>query len=92
MDSDATTTTDAAKQQRVLGEALRELRRRVGITQEELAVRAAADATYLSQVETGKRGVRWYTVMRLLDALDADLHQLADAIAEVERQDPPSKR
>jgi hypothetical protein len=34
----------------------------------------------------------WRTVQRFLLALDADLHQLADAIAEVEKQDRASKR
>jgi len=31
-------------------------------------------------VERGRRGVRWYTVMRFLTALEVTQHQLADAL------------
>jgi transcriptional regulator with XRE-family HTH domain len=75
---------DAARDHRALGRALRELRIKAGITQEELGARAGIGATYLSQVENGHRGVRWHTVTRVLTALDADLHQLADAIGRPE--------
>jgi transcriptional regulator with XRE-family HTH domain len=86
MAGEPTDPIDAARDQVTIGRALRVLRRLRGITQEELAVRVGTDATYLSQVENGHRGLRWHTVMRFLRALDADLHQLADAIAEVEKQ------
>jgi transcriptional regulator with XRE-family HTH domain len=81
MNDDATDPIEAA--QRDLGRALRELRKRAGLTQKELGARAGADATYLSQVETGQRDIRWSTVTRLLRALDASP---ADLAAEVERQ------
>jgi transcriptional regulator with XRE-family HTH domain len=81
MNDDATDPIEAA--QRALGRALRELRRRAGLTQKELGLRAGANDTYLSQVETGQRDIRWSTVTRLLHALDATL---ADLAAEVERQ------
>jgi hypothetical protein len=38
------------------------------------------DPTYVSQVERGRRGVRWYTVVRFLTALEATQHQLADEL------------
>jgi transcriptional regulator with XRE-family HTH domain len=63
-----------------LGRALRELRTRAGLTQAQVAANADVDAPYLSRVESGERDLRWSTVARLLDALGADLHQLADAI------------
>jgi transcriptional regulator with XRE-family HTH domain len=75
----------------VLGRALRVLRDQAGITQEQLATRLRMDATYISRIERGRRGVQWLTVQRFLRALDADLHQLADAIAEAEKQDDPPK-
>lgn len=77
---------DAAQDHRALGRALRELRNRAGLTQEELAARAHIGATYLSQLENGHRGVRWHSVTRILRALGADLHQLADAIDRGERE------
>jgi transcriptional regulator with XRE-family HTH domain len=81
MNDDATDPIEAA--QRALGRALRELRQRAGLTQKELGLRAGANDTYLSQVETGQRDIRWSTVTRLLHALDATP---ADLAAEVERQ------
>jgi transcriptional regulator with XRE-family HTH domain len=77
---------------RILGRAIRALRHREGITQKELAGRVGTSEAYVSNVESGRRDVRWTTFRRLLDALGADLHQLANALAEVEKQDPPPKR
>ncbi|HSZ05329.1 MAG TPA: helix-turn-helix transcriptional regulator [Solirubrobacteraceae bacterium] len=71
---------------RVLGGALRRLRDARGITQEELAERVQMDPTYISRIERGRRGVQWLTVQRFLRALDVDLHQLADAIDQQERE------
>jgi transcriptional regulator with XRE-family HTH domain len=79
--------TDAStRDQARLGVALRELRTRAGLTQEELSARADIGASYLSQLENGHRGVGWHSVTRLLDGIGANLHQLADAIAEAESQ------
>jgi transcriptional regulator with XRE-family HTH domain len=75
-------TDDAARDHRILGRALRQLRDRAGVTQTELADRAGIGVAYVSQIENGHRGVGWHTVTRILRALDADLHQLADAITE----------
>jgi ribosome-binding protein aMBF1 (putative translation factor) len=71
---------------RVLGSALRRLRDARGITQEELAKRVQMDPTYISRIERGRRGVQWLTVRRFLRALGAELHQLADAIDQQERE------
>ena len=63
-----------------IGNALRILRHRAGLTQDELATRADLTAPYISRVEGGWRDIRWSTLKRLLTALDADLRQLADVI------------
>jgi transcriptional regulator with XRE-family HTH domain len=73
-------SVDAADTQRDLGRALAALRAKSGLTQEQLAGRLGVDPTYVSQVERGRRGVRWYTVVRLLTALEATQHQLADEL------------
>lgn len=78
-------------EQVLLGRALRDLRTRAGLTQEELAVRAGTSNTYVSRLEIGQRDIRWTTVMRLLAAIGADLHQLADAIADARRNTLPPK-
>jgi transcriptional regulator with XRE-family HTH domain len=63
-----------------LGRAIRILRDRAGITQKVLAERVGTSEAYVSNIEGGRRDARWSTISRLLDALGADLHQLADAI------------
>src|SRR5450759_4376359 len=37
--------------------------------------------------EGGERDARWSTIARLLPALEADIHELGDVIAEIERRD-----
>ena len=78
----ANTTDDP----RVLGRAVRSLRDKAGITQKALAERAGTSEAYVSNIEGGRRDARWSTVVRLVLALGADLHQLADAVAESEKQ------
>jgi transcriptional regulator with XRE-family HTH domain len=80
MDDDTPDTTDALRDQVILGRALRKLRDQAKLTQEQLAERIGIDLTYVSRVERGKRGVRWHTVMRFLRALDASLADLTAAI------------
>lgn len=82
---------DAAKDQIVLGRALQVLRERAKLTQEGIAARLDIHPTYVSQVERGRRGVRWHTVLRFLDAAEANLRQLADAIARIEKQEDGEK-
>jgi transcriptional regulator with XRE-family HTH domain len=85
MSLDTAETTEALSDQRALGRALRELRKRAGITQDALAARAGTDDTYISRVEHGRIGVRWHTIMRLLRALEVSLSDLA---GEIDAQDP----
>lgn len=75
-----------------LGRAIRVLRNRAGITQKVLAERVGTSEAYVSNIEGGRRDARWSTVIRLVRALGVDLHQLADAIVEVEKQRRASSR
>jgi len=84
-------THDSAADYVTLGRALRALRDRAGLTQEQLAGRVEVGATYISQVENGHRGVRWHTLLSFLAALDTDLHQLAGAIERVEGEKHPAR-
>ena len=45
--------------QGALGRALRGLRQRAGITQEEIGARVGIDPTYISRVEGGRINLRW---------------------------------
>jgi transcriptional regulator with XRE-family HTH domain len=65
-----------ARDKQALGQSLRSLRRRAGLTQEQLADLADTDPSYLSQLENGRRDAGWTTVMRLLRALDCTLAML----------------
>jgi transcriptional regulator with XRE-family HTH domain len=69
-----------------LGLALRELRRRAGITQKEMTEREGLDETYVSRVEHGRIDVKWSTLIRFMSVLGTDLHQLADEIAKQRRR------
>jgi DNA-binding XRE family transcriptional regulator len=71
-----------------IGAALRILRARAELTQEELAARADITAPYLSRVEGGWRDIRWSTLKRLLAALGADLPQLQYALDQANGEDP----
>lgn len=79
---------EATRDQVVLGRALRELRDRAELRQDELGARLGIDATYISQVENGRRGVRWHTVMRFLRALDVTVGDLAAVIGGHDRNTP----
>jgi transcriptional regulator with XRE-family HTH domain len=63
--------------QQALGQALRALRQRAGITQEELGARVGIDPTYISRVEGGRINLRWGTLQRFLHALNATVTDLA---------------
>jgi len=63
-----------------LGLALRSLRDQAGLTQVQAADKIGVRDNFLSQIENGKRGMRWHTLLAILNTYDADLHQLADAI------------
>jgi len=71
---------DDTQDHREFGRALRQLRHRAELTQQELADRVGMGVEYISRLENGHRGARWHTVMRLLRALDVTLADLGDAI------------
>jgi transcriptional regulator with XRE-family HTH domain len=65
-----------------LGRGLRLMRERRGLSQERLAEMIGSNAASLSRIEAGSRDVLWSSITRLLGAMGADLHDLADAISE----------
>jgi transcriptional regulator with XRE-family HTH domain len=69
---------ELARDQVILGATLRALREHADLTQEQLGERIGMSDTYLSQLENGRRGIRWTTVMRILRALGLDLTDLAE--------------
>ncbi|WP_156122994.1 helix-turn-helix transcriptional regulator [Paenibacillus sp. FSL R5-0912] len=56
-----------------MGEKIRELRKQLGWTQEELAYRAEIDTSYLGQIERGKRRSPTIRMIgKIADALSVD--------------------
>jgi transcriptional regulator with XRE-family HTH domain len=58
------------------GKALRDVRREVGLTQEELSERSGLDRTYVSGTERGTRNPTLVTITRLSRALGVSPAQL----------------
>ena len=54
---------------RVVAEAVRKARKAAGLSQEDLALEADLDRTYISQVERGKRNVTIVILARIAKAL-----------------------
>lgn len=59
-----------------LGEAVRTLRRKAGMSQEELADAAGTDLTQVGGVERGVRNPSYSTLLRLAGALDTNVGRL----------------
>jgi len=66
------------------GKAIRQLRQKKGISQEELADLCGLHRTYISDVELGKRNVSLENIEKLAQALDANV---SDVFVEIERTD-----
>ena len=62
-----------------LGAAIRDLRSRKGLSQEELALRAEVDRSYMGRVERGDNNVAVLTLARIAKALGVSLAKLMAA-------------
>jgi transcriptional regulator with XRE-family HTH domain len=71
-----------------LGVAIRVMRARTGLSQEELAARSGMDRTYIGGIERGERNPGFDKLVRLARAFDIPTSELI-AQSERERQ-PPS--
>jgi transcriptional regulator with XRE-family HTH domain len=64
----------------VLGKRIRELRRRRGWRQIDLAVHSELSKTHICEIETGKREIGLEALKRIADALDTSLSELLKGI------------
>lgn len=62
--------------QQALGLAVRGLRERSGVAQEELAHRADIDRSYLSGIERGERNISYFTILRVARGLGVSAARL----------------
>lgn len=74
-----------------LGEAIRRLRREAGLTQEQLAERAATDLTQIGGLERGTRNPTYTTLLRLAAALKTRVGEIALLADRLADQGPQGK-
>ena len=61
-----------------VGKRLRELRNKLGVSQEELADMAGLDRTYITSVECGKRNISIVNIEKLAKVLNVSLSEFFD--------------
>lgn len=71
--------------QPALGEAIRQLRSKRGLSQEDLAHAAGVTTGTISVIERGNSNPTWGTVKDIAQALDTALPELARLVAKLER-------
>jgi transcriptional regulator with XRE-family HTH domain len=74
---------DHPEVQRFLGLALKDLRARAAISQEELSRRTGVHPTYISDIERGARNPSWAALVKLVDGLEAGMGDLGVAYDRV---------
>lgn len=67
----------------MLGERIREARKAAGLSQEQAALEADIDRSFMGQVERGQRNVSISTLLRLARVLDVNLGALCDGLGGV---------
>lgn len=72
-----------------LGDALRAARKRLGLTQPQLALAAGVGVRFIVDLEAGKPSVRLEQVLRVIDALggELELRGLPSAAPALYRED-----
>ena len=61
-----------------VGKRLRELRNKLGVSQEELANMAGLDRTYITSVERGKRNISIVNIEKIVKVLNVSLSEFFD--------------
>jgi transcriptional regulator with XRE-family HTH domain len=69
--------------QRALGLAVKELRAKAGITQEELSSRTGVHPTYVSDVERGARNPSWATLAKMVAVMGTTMSVLGEAFDRI---------
>ena len=57
-----------------IGKRIKELRRVLGISQEELSFRSGVHRTYIASLEVGKRNISIVTLEKIVKALEISLY------------------
>ena len=59
-----------------LGNRIRELRNKLGLSQEKFALQIGMDRTYFASVEAGKRNISIMNIKKISDGLNITLEEL----------------
>ena len=62
-----------------IGKRIKELRKRVGFSQEELAFRSDLDRTYINSVENGRRNISIVNIEKISLAFEYSLKDFFDS-------------
>jgi transcriptional regulator with XRE-family HTH domain len=73
--------------QPALGKAVRALRQRAGLSQEELALRAELEPASILRIEAGEEDPLWGDMRRLAGGLGVSLEEIAEVAVGFERDD-----
>ena len=65
---------------KALGERIKELRHKTGLSQEKFALSIGMDRTYFASVEAGRRNVSICNIKKIADGLNVSLSELFDKI------------
>lgn len=63
-----------------LGKNIRDARKNTGLSQENLALKADLDRTYVGGLERGERNPTVLSMLKLCEALDVSLSSLLDSV------------
>ena len=63
-----------------LGNRIKELRKKTGLSQEKFALKIAMDRTYFASVEAGKRNIAIVNIKKIADGLNVTLSELFEGI------------
>lgn len=63
-----------------LGNQIRELRKLKGLSQEQLALQAEVDRSYVGGIERGERNVSFLTLVKIADCLECDVAKFSKGI------------
>ena len=65
-----------------LGERIKELRKKTGLSQEKFALKIDMDRTYFATVELGKRNISLQNIEKIAKGLNITISELFEGIGE----------
>ena len=63
-----------------LGDRIKELRQKTGLSQEKFALKIEMDRTYFASVEAGKRNIAIVNIKKIADGLSVTLSKLFEGL------------